>query len=197
METPAKEESKDLERIYADTLHRVTRGDIARGKVVALKAEGVVVDVGYKSEGIISVSEFTGDELASLKEGDEIEVFVERINDQEGLVVLSRDRASKIRAWETLSEAFREGRHLEAAVVEKTKGGLMVTVLSIRAFLPASQVDIKTVRDMESYIGSTFPVKILKFVPPRSYADVSSGRSLGSSLIVSRRAVLEEDLARR
>src|SRR5512139_1929697 len=150
METPAKEESKDLERIYADTLHRVTRGDIARGKVVALKAEGVVVDVGYKSEGTISVSEFTEDELTSLKEGDEIEVFIERINDQEGLVVLSRDRASKIRSWENLSAAFKDNTPVEATAVEKTKGGLLVTVRGIRAFLPASQIDIRAVRDVDS-----------------------------------------------
>lgn len=197
METPAKEESRDLERIYADTLHRVTRGDIARGKVVAVKSESVVVDVGYKSEGTISASEFTEAELAALREGDEIEVFIERINDQEGLVVLSRDRAAKIRSWETLSAAFRDNSHVEATVTEKTKGGLLATVLGIRAFLPSSQIDIRAVRDIDSYIGRTFPVKILKFVPPRSYADVSAGRSLATSLIVSRRAVIEEELARK
>jgi len=91
METQTKEETKDLEKLYAETLHKVERGGITKGKIIAVKSDVVVVDVGYKSEGIIPVAEFTEDELSNLKEGDNVEVFVERINDQEGVVILSRE----------------------------------------------------------------------------------------------------------
>lgn len=153
METQTKEETKDLEKLYAETLHRVERGGITKGKIIAVKSDVVVVDVGYKSEGIIPVAEFTEDELSNLKEGDNVEVFVERINDKEGVVILSRDRASKIRAWEMLTEAHSSNVRVEGRVVGKTKGGLFVDIKGIKAFLPSSQIDVKAVKDMDSYMG--------------------------------------------
>lgn len=187
------EENKDLEQMYAETLQRVQRGSLARGRVIAVNAEGVVVDIGYKSEGIIPISEFAKEDLDGLAEGSEIEVFVERINDQEGMITLSRDRASRIRAWDVLGELYQQNARIEGKVVDKTKGGLIVSVKGLKAFLPASQVDIKATKNLDALIGETVAVKILKFSPPRNPSGSMSGNTLGATLIVSRRAILEED----
>ncbi|NLI29576.1 MAG: 30S ribosomal protein S1 [Nitrospiraceae bacterium] len=187
------EENRDLEQMYAETLQRVQRGSLARGRVIAVNAEGVVVDIGYKSEGIIPIAEFTKEDLNGLVEGSEIEVYVERINDQEGIITLSRDRASRIRAWDVLGELYQQNARIEGKIVDKTKGGLIVSLKGLKAFLPASQVDIKATKNLDALIGELVTVKILKFSPPRNPSGSMSGNALGATLIVSRRAILEED----
>jgi len=187
------EENRDLEQMYAETLQRVQRGSLARGRVIAVNAEGVVVDIGYKSEGIIPIAEFTKEDLNGLVEGSEIEVYVERINDQEGIITLSRDRASRIRAWDVLGELYQQNARIEGKIVDKTKGGLIVSLKGLKAFLPASQVDIKATKNLDALIGELVTVKILKFPPPRNPSGSMSGNALGATLIVSRRAILEED----
>ncbi len=197
MDIQPKEEPRDLEKFYADALHKVERGDIKKGKILAIKNDGVVVDIGYKSEGTIPVSEFTEEELSALKEGDEIEVYIERIYDQEGIVTLSKERASRIRAWEVLSASFNNNAVVQGKVLDKTKGGLLVDVMGVKAFLPASQIDIKGIRDIDSYVGQTIPLKILKLISPKPPSEASGGRPATTSLVVSRRAVLEEEKNRR
>lgn len=187
------DENKDLEQMYAETLQRVQRGSLARGRVIAVNSEGVVVDIGYKSEGIIPISEFTKEDLDGLAEGSEIEVFVERINDQEGMITLSRDRASRIRAWDVLGDLYQQNARIDGTIVDKTKGGLIVSLKGLKAFLPASQVDIKATKNLDALIGEPVTVKILKFAPPRNPSGSMSGNTLGATLIVSRRAILEED----
>lgn len=187
------EENRDLEQMYAETLQRVQRGSLARGRVIAVNAEGVVVDIGYKSEGIIPIAEFIKEDLNGLVEGSEIEVYVERINDQEGIITLSRDRASRIRAWDVLGELYQQNARIEGKIVDKTKGGLIVSLKGLKAFLPASQVDIKATKNLDALIGEPVTVKILKFSPPRNPSGSMSGNALGATLIVSRRAILEED----
>ncbi|MBF0559723.1 MAG: 30S ribosomal protein S1 [Nitrospirae bacterium] len=189
MDTQTKEETKELEKLYAETLHRVERGAITKGRIIAVKSDTVVVDVGYKSEGVIPASEFTESELRSLAEGAEIDVFVERINDEEGVVVLSKDKALKIRCHEKLTAAFNNNEQIEGKITEKTKGGLFVEVMGATAFLPASQVDIKGVKDLDALIGTVVPLKILKLVAQKS----QFGQTPGLSIIVSRRAIIEED----
>ncbi len=191
MDMQTKEETKDLEKLYAETLHKVERGGITKGRIISVKSEVVVVDVGYKSEGIIPVSEFTEEELSGFKEGDYVEVFVEKINDREGIVILSRDKASKIMAWETLTSAYNSNSRVEGKVVGKTKGGLFVDIKGMKAFLPSSQIDIKVVKDMDSYIGQAMEFRIIKIVPPKGYSGILG--SQGASIIVSRRAIVEEE----
>ncbi len=189
MDTQTKEETKELEKLYAETLHRVERGSVTKGRIISVRSDTVVVDVGYKSEGIIPASEFTEEDLAKLKEGDEIDVLVERINDEEGVVILSKDKALKIRSLEVLTAAFNNHERIDGRIIEKTKGGLFADVMGTKAFLPASQIDIKGVRDLDAYIGRVVPLKILKLVPQKSY----SGQTSGLSIIVSRRVVIEEE----
>ncbi|MCI0468899.1 MAG: S1 RNA-binding domain-containing protein, partial [Nitrospirae bacterium] len=142
METQFKEETADIERLYAETVHRVRRGGVINGKVMDVKSDVVVVDVGYKSEGVIPISQFTHDELSVLKQGDRVDVFVEKINDQEGSVVLSRDRVSKLKTWEKLTDAHRKNETVMGRIVSATHGGLTVDISGTKAFLPLSHVDV-------------------------------------------------------
>ncbi len=189
MDTQTKEETNELEKLYAETLHRVERGTVTKGRIMAVKNDTVVEDVGYKSEGIIPASEFTEKELSELTAGAEIDVLVERINDEEGVVILSKDKALKINCLETLTAAFNNHTQIEGKIIEKTKGGLFVDVMGTKAFLPASQIDIKGVKDIDAYIGQVVPLRILKLVTQKSF----SGQTSGLSIIVSRRVIIEEE----
>jgi small subunit ribosomal protein S1 len=173
--------NNEMERIYAETFRQIREGTILAGRIVSVKQDGVIVDVGYKSEGFIAADEFTPEELANLKEGDVLDVYVVNIQDSEGVLTLSKDKASRIRAWDVLEAAFEKGTTIEGMIVGKTKGGLTVDVLGVKAFLPGSQIDTKAVRDLDALMGKALSVKILKLNNKRS------------NIIVSRRAAMEEE----
>ncbi|MCX8030750.1 MAG: 30S ribosomal protein S1 [Thermodesulfovibrionales bacterium] len=194
MDTHVKvDETKDIESLYNESLLKIERGKITKGKVIAIKNDGVVIDIGYKSEGFVASNEFTEEEISNLKEGDDIEVFIERIDDEEGIVI-SRQKAARIRAWERLKNAFENNMQVEGTVVDKTKGGLFVNVFGIKAFLPASQIDTKIVRNFDAYIGQKIPLIILKLNPPKG---ILGNLTSETSLVVSRRQVIEEEKQKR
>lgn len=190
MDGQLKEEIKDLENFYAGTIQRIEGGAINRGRIVSVRPDSFVVDVGYKSEGIVSKDEFSQEELESLKEGDEIDVFVVRINEKEQIVSLSRKRAQRIKKWEEVVDAFTNNREIWGTVTGKTKGGYIFDVEGLRAFLPASHIDIKNVKDKDSYIGKSMAVKVLKLHTPRNNSMPSEEQSV---MIVSRKTILEEE----
>jgi small subunit ribosomal protein S1 len=173
--------NNDMEKLYAETFQTMEEGTILSGKILAIKPDGVIVDIGYKSEGFVRANEFTPEELQSLKPGDRIEVYVEHLRDTEGVVSLSKERASKIKIWDVLEKAAHDGTLVEGVVTEKTKGGLTVDIGGVAAFLPGSQIDIKVTRDVDGLIGQKSMFKVLKINNKRS------------NVIVSRRAVLEEE----
>lgn len=173
--------NNEMEKLYAETFHNIHEGTILSGKVLAVKQDGVIVDIGYKSEGFIPVHEFTEEELRNYKIGDSIEVYIERIIDAEGVVKLSKERASKIKIWETIEKAARDGTFIEGRVVDKTKGGMTVDIGGVKAFLPGSQIDTKIIKDLDSLIGKSGYFKVLKINNRRS------------NVIVSRRAVIEKE----
>lgn len=177
--------NNDMEKLYAETFHTIEEGAILPGKIVAVKQGGVIVDIGYKSEGFIHIEEFTPEELKALSPGDTIDVFVVSLRDSEGVIRLSKDRASKIRVWDVLEKAAQEGSPVEGVITEKTKGGLTVDLGGVRAFLPGSQVDVRMVKDLDSLVGSRMTFRVLK---------VNNKRS---NIIVSRRAILEEERAKK
>lgn len=186
METIMNKEEKDLEKIYEDSIFRAERRGITSGKIIDFKGDSVVVDIGYKSEGLIPLSEFTAEDVSKLKKGDIIDVYVERINDQEGIVTLSKEKAYKIAAWQYLTNVYKNNLVVEGKIIEKTKGGLFVDIKGIKAFMPQSQIDIKSVRNLDSYLGQTVPVKVIKM----------SGNNFSSGMVVvSRKVVLEEELS--
>jgi small subunit ribosomal protein S1 len=176
----AKKEEESFQKLYEESLKSVEEGEIIKGVVIGINDEFVTVDIGYKSEGQIPASQFrTTDGEVSVKEGDEIDVLIEKKEIGEGVLVLSKERADKVKAWREVSTACREGELVEGQVVGKVKGGLSVDI-GITAFLPGSQVDIRPVRNLDRFIGQRLEFKVIKCNQKRN------------NVVLSRRILLEE-----
>ncbi len=175
----------EMEKLYAETFHSIQEGSILKGKILSLRQDGVIIDVGYKSEGFIPMEEFSEEEIGSLQIGADLEVFVEKIEDAEGTLALSKERATKIKVWEMLENALRDGRSVEGKIVGKTKGGFSVEISGVAAFLPGSQVDIKPLKNVDNLIGKKLSFRVLRL------------NSKLSNVIVSRRAILEEEIQKK
>lgn len=156
-------------------------GSIVKGKIVRLEGNYVLVDIGSKSEGMIPLSEFShGSEPPALHPGDEVEVLYERGEDENGSVVLSKDKADRLRVWDKISAIAEQDGTIEGRIVGRVKGGLAVDI-GVKAFLPGSQIDLRPIRDLDSLIGKTFEFKVLKFNKQRN------------NIVLSRRALLEKE----
>ena len=177
--TEEKSAHAEMEAYFDKSLKNFREGEIIIGKVLGLSKGLVTVDVGFKSEGIISHSEFPEAEK-DLSIGDEIEVFLERVEDNNGIVVLSKEKANKIKIWEKLVTAFEAEEIIEGIVVAKAKGGLTVDI-GLKSFLPGSQIDLRPVRNLEKLIGEKFQMKIIKMNKKRG------------NIVLSRRILLEEE----
>lgn len=187
-------ERQDLESLYEETLSHVERGEILKGKIIGIKEDGVIIDIGYKFEGIIPRSEFSEEELKNIKKSDEIEVFIEKIDDIQGIIIVSKDRALKIKGWEKLIEAHEKAKSVEVIVTGKTKGGVITSFYGIKGFIPASLLELKKPKNLDEYIGKSFMVKIEKLEPPKNL--YGSWRNLKTTVIFSRKAYLEEERER-
>jgi small subunit ribosomal protein S1 len=174
-------QTNDLEKFYANTFRGLKVGEITRGKVIQVKSDGVIVDVGAKSEGFVPAKELVGNELENLSPGDEIDVFVEKFSDSDGFVKLSRQKAEGLKSWDMIEEAYHDSKTVDGTITGKVKGGLTVNIGGVNAFLPGSQVDLRTPRNPEGLIGQTFSFKILNL------------NHRGSNVVVSRRVLLEEE----
>jgi len=173
--------NSEMEKLYAETFHSIEEGAILKGRVIAVKQDGVIVDIGYKADGFVPAEELSLEEISGLQEGHEIEVYVAGGKYSNGMVNLSRKAATKVRSWSTIESALEKGFAVEGIISGKTKGGLSVDISGITAFLPGSQVDIKTVKDFDSLLNKRMPFKVLKINNKRS------------NVIVSHRAILEEE----
>ena len=174
-----KEEEIDFKELYEKSLNQFQYGDIATGKVVQIKEDRVMVDVGWKTEGFIPINEIKDAQgNINISVGDEIDVFIDK-RDAEGNMVLSRDKASKVKIWDEIKNACENDTLIEGVVVEKVKGGLSVDIGMI-AFLPGSQVDIRPVKDLDKFVGQTMDFKVLKYDRKRNNV-VLSRRSIVSS----------------
>ena len=164
---------------YEESMRAIGEGEIVRGTVLAIDEKDVLVDVGFKSEGIISLSEFP--DPSSIKVGDILEVFLEKMENQDGLVVLSKQRADFVRVWDRVKEAHDNGQVVEGKLIRKIKGGVVVDLYGVEAFLPGSQIALRQVQNVDALLGQTVAVKIIKLNKRRR------------NIVVSRRAVLEEE----
>jgi small subunit ribosomal protein S1 len=171
----------DMERMYEKSLRQIQEGELTRGTIIKIDQEQVLVDIGYKSEGIIPISEFkdSGGSLTA-KVGDEVDVVLERKEDDEGLVTLSVEKAKKIKVWDHVRDVYREDGTIRGKVLHRVKGGLTLDI-GLPAFLPGSQIDLHPIRDLDSIVGKELEVKILKYNKRRN------------NIIVSRRAILEAE----
>ena len=169
-----------MEDWYGDNVSsEFEEGEVVRGRVVHVGTGEVLVDVGYKSEGAIPIEEFhRAGKLPAV--GDEIDVYLEAKEDSEGLIVLSKDKADKIRVWDAITQAYEKGAPVEGRVVEVVKGGLAVDV-GVKAFLPGSQVDLRPVKNLAGMMGQTIRAKVIKLNRRRG------------NVVLSRRSVLEEE----
>ncbi|HJO29906.1 MAG TPA: S1 RNA-binding domain-containing protein, partial [Acidobacteriota bacterium] len=138
-----------LLQLIDQSLQELVEGEVVKGRVLEVSRDEVVVDIGYKSEGIMRLAEFAGkDGKVSIVPGDEVEVLLERCEDKEGNVVVSREKAEKMKVWGKIEEAYRSDELITGLVVDRVKGGLAVNI-GVRAFLPGSQVDIRPMRNLE------------------------------------------------
>ena len=156
-------------------------GEVVRGIVVGISERGVVIDFGYKSEGIVNPAEFTENGEMTVKPGDEVEVLVKAMDTHEGLPVLSRADAVRMKAWDDLERAYRDGTTVKGRIAERIKGGLRVDIDGIAAFLPGSQVDVRPIRNLDSLKNQEIEAKVIKLNRKRSNVELS------------RKAVIEQD----
>jgi len=172
---------EDLEKAIEDSIKDFHPGSIIKGRVVSVLGDDVIVDVGYKSEGVVPLSEF-GDR-AEVKPGDEVEVLLDAVEDDSGTIVLSKRKADRIRGWERVISEHKEGDVVTGRVMRKIKGGLLVDI-GVPVFLPASQVNIRRPGDISEYVGKEVTCKILKIDEHRR------------NIVVSRRKLIEEERER-
>ncbi|MEP7235880.1 MAG: S1 RNA-binding domain-containing protein, partial [Ignavibacteriota bacterium] len=157
-------EKDELTKLYDQTFSALKPDQVLMGRVVAITGSEVAVDIGFKSEGMIPRSEFGND--PNLAVGDEVEVLLEAIEDREGRLQLSRKRADFIRVWERINDAAKTGEVLSVKVIRRIKGGLVVDLMGIEAFMPGSQIDTKPVRDFDAYLNQTMDVRVVKINHP-------------------------------
>ena len=175
-------ETQSFQELYQESLRTLDVGQILKGTVIDITPDHVTIDVGYKSEGHIPIREFLRrDNRVDVKIGDRIDVLLEKKDNEEGLLILSKEKADKMTIWGDISRSCREGEVMEGEIVAKVKGGLSVDLGGVVAFLPGSQIDLKPVRDLDSLIGSRLKFKVIKFNRKRN------------NIVLSRRILLEDE----
>ncbi len=179
----AAEEYERLLDMYDVSFKNFAEGEVVHGVVLAVTENEVIVDVGYKSEGIIPVDEFKDENgQITIKPGDAVDVLIEKTEDKEGYIVLSKEKAEKMKVWDDVERAYHERRVVTGRVIERVKGGLAVDI-GVRAFLPGSQVDLRPVRNLDAYKGQELRMRVIKVNKKRG------------NIVLSRKAVLEEENA--
>src|SRR5688500_8055879 len=183
-----KDEYARLEKLYEKTLGAVNENEVIKAKVTQMTGGDAVLDINFKSDGLVSLSEFK--DIEGLKVGDEVDVYVERQEDEKGQLVLSRRKAKLLKAWERLVDSFNNGTIINGTVISKTKGGLIVDAGGLETFLPGSQIDIKQIIDYDQYVGKTMEFKVVKINENIKNAVVSHKALIESDLAEQREAII-------
>jgi len=177
----SQEEFLTLANLYADSFKDVKEGEMVKAKIVRINGDQIILDVGFKSEGSVSKHEFyEGEEI---KIGNEIEVVLESVEDQEGNLVLSKSRADFLKIWEKVVNAFDTGEILQGKIIKRIKGGMVVDLMGMEAFLPGSQIDIRPIRDFDAFVGQTMDFKVVKVNIPTE------------NVVVSHKVLVEEEIS--
>ena len=178
----SEDEYTELLEMYDETMKSIEQGGIVTGTVLMVTENSVIVDIGFKSEGSISLQEF-GD-TPDVQVGDKVEVFLEDVENQDGQLVLSKQKADFMKVWDQIKDIYDDNKSVEGRLVRRIKGGIVVDLLGVDAFLPGSQIDIRQVKNFDQYIGESYKLKIIKLNKVRR------------NIVVSRRVVLEEERAK-
>jgi small subunit ribosomal protein S1 len=164
---------------YQATLAGLEEGQVVKGRILRITDKEVIIDVNFKSEGIVPLSEFKN--VQDFKPGDEIDVFLEQVEDSEGQIILSKSRADFLKVWDKIYDVFEKQETVEGRLVRRIKGGVVVDLFGVDAFLPGSQIDLRQIPDMDAIIGQSFSFRVIKVNKTRR------------NIVVSRRVILEED----
>ena len=176
----SEEERQELTHLYEQNLNPITEAELVQGRIISVNDREVIINIGVKSDGIVPISEFR--DLPDLKPGDEVEVYIEEQENSKGQLVLSRKKAKLMKAWQNIQEAAAHKHEIEALVKRRTKGGLIVDLDGIEAFLPGSQIDIKPVRDFDAFVGKSIDVAVIKI------------NHTTDNVVVSHKAIIEKSL---
>jgi len=176
-----QEEFEQLANLYTESFRDVKQGELVKGRLVRIQDDHVIIDVGFKSEGTIPRSEFGED--AKLEVGQEVEVVLESVEDLEGNLVLSKSRADFLRIWEKVIRAHDTGEIIDGKIIKRIKGGMVVDLIGMEAFLPGSQIDIRPIRDFDALVGQTMDFKVVKVNIPTE------------NVVVSHKVLIEEEIA--
>ncbi|MDP5140633.1 MAG: S1 RNA-binding domain-containing protein, partial [Spirosomaceae bacterium] len=176
-------EKAKLEAMYEDSLSSIDEKAVVDATVVGISDREVLLNIGFKSDGIVSRNEFK--DLPDLKVGDIVHVFIEKQEDANGQLIISRKKARILKAWENIEKAFEEDTILDALVKRRTKGGLIVDIHGIESFLPGSQIDVKPIRDFDVFVGKQMEVKVVKI------------NHANDNVVVSHKVLIEKDLEKQ
>lgn len=185
-----EQQKQELSELYTGALDRFAAGALLKGTVTKVSTDGVLVDIGYKSDGLIPLHEFSEFELKKITPGTELEVILDELENVEGNVILSYQKAKARRAWDAVMKLFEEGKPVEGVVTHKVKGGLSVDI-GIPAFLPGSQVDIQRVTDFDQFVGQTITAHIIKVNPKRGNVIISRRKFLNEQRSEVRKKILD------
>jgi small subunit ribosomal protein S1 len=178
-----KAEREEMENLYDNTLTEITEKEVITGTVVGINDKDVIINIGFKSDGLVPLNEFR--DIEGLKIGDEVELFIEEQENSLGQLVLSRKKAKMVKAWQTIEEALEQDNVIEGLVKRRTKGGLIVDIYGVEAFLPGSQIDVKPIRDFDIYVGKKMEVKVVKI------------NHANDNVVVSHKVLIEKDLEKQ
>lgn len=179
----SKDKRAEMEALYAGTLNEITEKEVIKGTVVGINDKDVIINIGFKSDGLVPRTEFR--DLPDLKIGDEVELFIEEQENSLGQLVLSRKKARMVRAWSDIEAALEHDNVIEGLVKRRTKGGLIVDIYGVEAFLPGSQIDVKPIRDFDIYVGKKMEVKVVKI------------NHTNDNVVVSHKVLIEKDLEKQ
>lgn len=173
----------DMEKLYEDTLTQVNEKEVVTGTIVGITDRDVILNIGFKSDGLVPLSEFR--DMEDIKVGQEVEVFVEDQEDASGQLILSRRKAKIVKAWDNIQKALDNDLILEGIVKRRTKGGLILDIFGVEAFLPGSQIDVKPIRDFDVFVGKKMEVKVVKI----NYTN--------DNVVVSHKVLIEKDIEKQ
>ncbi|NTW51481.1 MAG: S1 RNA-binding domain-containing protein, partial [Chlorobiaceae bacterium] len=174
-------ELEQMESLYTSTLSEITEEEIVKGRIVSISNKDVTIDVGFKSEGIVSLLEFRDED--EIKVGDEVEVYLENIEDKMGQLILSKRKADVLRIWDKIYDSIENDTIINGKIINRVKGGMTVSLSGVEAFLPGSQIDVKPVRDFDALVGRTMDFRVVKINP------------VTQNIVVSHKVILEEEYA--
>jgi small subunit ribosomal protein S1 len=184
-----QEEFEKLANLYTESFRDVKQGELVKGRLVRIQDDNVIIDVGFKSEGTIPRSEFSED--VELQVGQEVEVVLESVEDLEGNLVLSKARADFLRIWQKVLSAHETGDIIQGKIIKRIKGGMVVDLIGMEAFLPGSQIDIRPIRDFDALVGQTMDFKVVKVNIPTENVVVSHKVLIEEEIFDQRKAILE------